>query len=126
MLCVQVTKRRQIEDMKTPRGAKAGVLPCILWFKEFAEKAETIIMGTDRRIDLDKAYHILVDALFKTIDRVAGEHPKTPADVIKFGKSHNKLTPTVISTVSSRKLSQFVGHSVKTQDKLLGGQERHC
>ncbi len=71
--------------MKSPRGAKAGVLSCILWFKEFAEKAETIVMGTDRRVDLDKAYLTLVDALFKTIDRVASEHQKTPADVIKFG-----------------------------------------
>ncbi len=71
--------------MKVPRGAKAGVLPCVLWFKELAERAESIVMGTDRRADLDKAYQTLTDALFKTIDRVATEHQKTPSDVIKFG-----------------------------------------
>ena len=82
---VQISKRRQIEDMKVPRGAKCGVLPCVTWFKEFAERAEAIVMGTDRRAELDKAYQTLMDAVFKTIERVASEHQKTPPDVIRFG-----------------------------------------
>ena len=71
--------------MKVPRGSKCGILPCVTWFKEFAEKSEAIVMGTDRRADLDKAYITLIEAVFKTIERVASEHPKTPPDVIKFG-----------------------------------------
>ncbi|XP_064407161.1 exocyst complex component 1-like [Halichondria panicea] len=95
-----VNKRRQIEDMKVPRGAKAGVLPCVLWFKDFAERAESIVMGTDRRADLDKAYQTLTDALFKTIDRVATEHQKTPNDVIKFENYH-----TLVDILSRLKIN---------------------
>lgn len=71
--------------MKVPRGSKCGILPCVTWFKEFAERSEAIVMGTDRRADLDKAYLTLIEAVFKTIERVASEHPKTPPDVVKFG-----------------------------------------
>lgn len=71
--------------MKVPRGSKCGILPCVSWFREFAERSEAIVMGTDRRADLDKSYITLIDAVFKTIERVATEHPKTPPDVIKFG-----------------------------------------
>lgn len=54
-------------------------------FNKFAGRAESIVMGTDRRTDLDKAYAVLIDAVFRTIERAANEHPKTPPDVIKFG-----------------------------------------
>ena len=54
-------------------------------FEEFAERSERIVMATERRTELDKAYQYLIDALFKTVERVALDHPKTPCDVIKFG-----------------------------------------
>jgi len=63
------------------------VLPCVDIFSRFAEQAESIVMAMDRRADLDKAYLILIDAVFRTIERAAHEHPKTPPDVIKFGTS---------------------------------------
>lgn len=55
-------------------------------FEDFAERAERIVMVADRRTELDKAYHFLIDTLFKTVERVALEHPKTPPDVIRFGQ----------------------------------------
>ena len=71
--------------MKVPKGGKCGVLSCVLMFGEFSERAESIIMGGDRRSELDKAYSLLIDTVFCTIERVAKEHGKTPADVIRFG-----------------------------------------
>ena len=84
-LCPQAAKRRTIEDMKLPRGGKCGILPCVTMFNEFALRAEAIIMATERRAELDKAYLSLIDAVFKTIERAAREHPKTPPGVIKYG-----------------------------------------
>ena len=81
-----MSKKREIEEIKVSRSAKCGVLPCVEIFNKFAGRAESIVMGTDRRTDLDKAYAVLIDAVFRTIERAANEHPKTPPDVIKFGR----------------------------------------
>ena len=56
----------------------------------FAEKAESIVMGTDRRSDLDKAYKILINALFDSINRLSEEHPKTPRSVVLLGKGRER------------------------------------
>ena len=56
----------------------------------FAEKAESIVMGTDRRSDLDKAYKILINALFDSINRLSEEHPKTPRSVVLLGKGERE------------------------------------
>ena len=82
---VQEEKSKQILDVKFPRGSKCGILSCVKLFEDFAERAERIVMASDRRTELDKAYHFLLESLFQTVDRVALEHPKTPQDVIKFG-----------------------------------------
>lgn len=55
-------------------------------FNEFAERAESIVAAVGRRAELDKAYLPLMEALFKTVERMAHEHAKTPPDVIKFGE----------------------------------------
>ena len=73
--------------MKVPKGGKCGVLGCVVIFGEFSERAESIIMGGDRRSELDKAYTQLIDSVFSTIERVAKEHTKTPADVVRFGSN---------------------------------------
>lgn len=73
-------------DAKFPRGSRCGILPCVRVFEDFAERAERIVMVSDRRTELDKAYLFLIDTLFKTVERIALDHPKTPHDVIKFGK----------------------------------------
>lgn len=43
--------------------------------------------NSDRRNDLDKAYHHLIRVLFENIERLAEEHQKTPRAVIMMGKS---------------------------------------
>ena len=83
----QMSRKRAIDDMKVPKGGKCGLLPCVAMFGEFSERAEAIIMGGDRRSELDKAYAILIDSVFCTVERVAKEHQKTPPDVVRFGQS---------------------------------------
>jgi hypothetical protein len=73
--------------MKIPRTGKCGILPCVSVFDEFASRAESIVMGTERRAELDKAYQQIIEALFKTVERAAVGHPKTPTDIIKFGRT---------------------------------------
>ncbi len=85
ILFVKEEKGRQIVDVKFPRGNKCGILPCVRVFEDFAERAERIVMVADRRTELDKAYQILIERLFQTVERIAVDHPKTPHDVIKFG-----------------------------------------
>ena len=55
-------------------------------FERFAEHAERIVMGSTQREEVDEAYHTLIGAIFEAIERLAHEHPKTPADVVKFGE----------------------------------------
>ena len=55
--------------------------------QDFANLAEAIVKGSDRRTDLNKAYSKLVRVLFEQIQRVAGEHQKTPREVVLMGKS---------------------------------------
>ncbi len=79
-------KVKLIQESKISKGSRCGILPCVKYFEEFAERSERIVMGTDRRTELDKAYVSLVDAVFKAVEHLAHEHPRTPSDVIKFGE----------------------------------------
>ena len=42
--------------------------------------------NSDRRTDLDRAYHHLIRVLFENIERLAEEHQKTPRAVIMMGE----------------------------------------
>lgn len=53
--------------------------------KDFAKTAENIFRNTERRTDLDKWYVKLMTTIFETIQNIAGDHPKTPPEVIKMG-----------------------------------------
>ncbi|EDV24857.1 uncharacterized protein TRIADDRAFT_25724 [Trichoplax adhaerens] len=79
---------RSFDDYKISKKSKCGILPFVIKFEEFAEEAETIFKGSDRRGDLDKAYSRLFIAICAGISRVALEHPKTPKDVINFENFH--------------------------------------
>ena len=46
----------------------------------------------DRRIELDRAYKQLMEAVTKAIERCALEHPRTPPDVIRFGELLSTIT----------------------------------
>ena len=56
-------------------------------FQEFAGVSESVFKNSDRRNDLDKAYHHLIRVLFENIERMAEEHQKTPRAVIMMGES---------------------------------------
>ena len=82
----QLTRVTTVNEMKVPRGNKCGILPCVSLLRDFIVRAEAIVGETGRRTELDKAYQVLIDSVFATIERVASEHQKTPPDVVKLGK----------------------------------------
>ena len=55
--------------------------------KNFANHAEAIYRGVERRTDLDKAYAKLISVIFEQIARAASESQKTPREVVLFGTS---------------------------------------
>ena len=57
--------------------------------QDFAQQAENIFRGSDRRNDLDKAYGKLISAIFEQIGRLAADSQKTPSDVVLFGRCHH-------------------------------------
>ena len=42
--------------------------------------------NSERRNDLDKAYHQLIRVVFDNVERMAEEHQKTPRGVVMMGK----------------------------------------
>ncbi|XP_077983719.1 exocyst complex component 1-like isoform X2 [Glandiceps talaboti] len=80
---------RAIEETKVSKKSKCGIISFVYKFEEFAEQAETIFKGSDRRGDLDKAYTKLIQAIYESVERVAIEHNKTPRDVVMFENFHH-------------------------------------
>ena len=71
--------------------------------QDFAQQAENIFRGSDRRTDLDKAYGKLISAIFEQISRLAAESQKTPSDVVLFGRWHHlHFTPNRHSSLALR------------------------
>ncbi|XP_078682559.1 exocyst complex component 1-like isoform X1 [Branchiostoma floridae x Branchiostoma belcheri] len=82
-------KIQSIEDIKVPKNKRCGILPFVASFEEFAELAETVFKGSERRADLDKAYGRMVRTIFDNVERVGLEHQKTPQDVVLFENFHH-------------------------------------
>lgn len=118
-----MSRKKAIEEMKVPKGGKCGVLSCVGMFGEFSERAESIIMGGDRRSELDKAYTALIDSVFSTIERVAKEHTKTPADVIRFGVGLTKISLLCEPLSFYRELPSVDGHLVSHENLMSGEVE---
>ncbi|XP_038056678.1 exocyst complex component 1-like isoform X1 [Patiria miniata] len=78
-----------IRETKMSRKSKCGILPFVKEFEWFAEQAETVFKGSDRRGDLDKAYSKLIQAQFSAIHKIALDHQKTPSDVVIFENFHH-------------------------------------
>ncbi|XP_078371204.1 exocyst complex component 1-like isoform X1 [Oculina patagonica] len=81
--------KKQIEEMKIQKTKKCGVLPFVSKFAEFAGISESVFKNSDRRNDLDKAYHHLIRALFDNVERMAEEHQKTPRAVVMMENYHH-------------------------------------
>ncbi|XP_015771492.1 PREDICTED: exocyst complex component 1-like [Acropora digitifera] len=78
--------KKQIEDMKIQKTKKCGILPFVTKFEEFAVISEGVFKNSERRADLDKAYHHLIRVVFANVERMAEEHQKTPRAVVMMGK----------------------------------------
>ncbi|XP_071786671.1 exocyst complex component 1-like isoform X1 [Asterias amurensis] len=78
-----------IKETKLSKKSKCGILSFVKEFEQFAEQAETVFKGSDRRGDLDKAYTKLIAAQFSAIHKIALEHQKTPSDVVIFENFHH-------------------------------------
>lgn len=48
--------------------------------------SEGVFKNSERRADLDKAYHHLIRVVFANVERMAEEHQKTPKAVVMMGK----------------------------------------
>ncbi|XP_040190656.1 exocyst complex component 1 isoform X2 [Rana temporaria] len=91
---------KQMEDVKISKKSKVGILPFVSGFEEFAELAESIFRGSERRGDLDKAYTKLIKAVFINVEKVANESQKTPRDVVMMENFHH-----ILATLSRLKIS---------------------
>ncbi|CAH1777406.1 unnamed protein product, partial [Owenia fusiformis] len=80
---------RSIEDYRVTKKGRCGIIPFVSNFEDFANQAERIFKGSDRRTDLDRSYRTLVHTIFEQIGRVASEHPKTPRSVVMLENFHH-------------------------------------
>ncbi|XP_064489589.1 exocyst complex component 1-like [Ornithodoros turicata] len=85
-------KVHSIEEAKAPKKSKCGILAFITQFEEFAQQAEAVFRGSDRRADLDKWYTRLVRSMFDAITKVSGEHARTPQEVVRMENFHHLFT----------------------------------
>ncbi|XP_046744166.1 exocyst complex component 1 [Diprion similis] len=78
-----------LRDTKVNRRAKCGILPYVENLQPFARTAERIFKNSDRKVDLEKWYTKLIEAMFEAIVIHSGEHHKTPPEVIKMENFHH-------------------------------------
>ncbi|XP_070552598.1 exocyst complex component 1-like isoform X2 [Ptychodera flava] len=103
---------RAIEETKVSKKSKCGIISFVYKFEEFADQAENIFKGSERRGDLDKAYTKLVQAIYESIERVAIEHQKTPRDVVMFENFHH-----LFATLSRLKISHLENEKKEAKQK---------
>ncbi|XP_046423934.1 exocyst complex component 1 [Neodiprion virginianus] len=78
-----------LRDTKVNRRTKCGILPYVENLQPFARTAERIFKNSDRKVDLEKWYTKLIEAMFEAIVIHSGEHHKTPPEVIKMENFHH-------------------------------------
>ena len=73
MFFVVKSKQERIELVTRPgtRRNKCGILPFIANFERFVATTEAIFKSSERRVDLEKWYLILVTAMVTAIARIA-------------------------------------------------------
>lgn len=95
-----------IKESKISKKNKCGIISFVHHFEDFANQAENIFKGSDRRADLEKAYCRLVRNISTEIVRVAKEHQKTPEHVIymeNFHRMHSILSQMKISCLEAER-----------------------
>lgn len=76
-----------IVDCKVTKK-KCAILPFVNNFEEFARTCECVFKRSERRADLERWNSRLLSAMLDTIPRVAHDHPRGPAEVIKMENYH--------------------------------------
>jgi len=111
---------KSIEEARAPsRRNKCGILPFIANFERFVATTESIFKSSERRVDLEKWYLILVTAMVTAIARIAFQHAKTPGEVVKMENYHHLhalLSRTKIQPLEALKKEA----KAKYQDALKG------
>jgi len=104
---------RSIEEARAPsRRAKCGILPFIANFERFVATTEAIFKSSERRVDLEKWYLILVTAMVTAIARISFQHAKTPGEVVKMENYHH-----LNDLLSRTKISPLDGLKKETKAK---------
>merc|ERR1711992_449780 len=80
---------RSIEEERAPSRNKCGILPFIANFERFVTTTEAIFRSSERRVDLEKWYGLLVASMITAIARISFQHARTPADCIKMENYHH-------------------------------------
>ncbi|XP_064608432.1 exocyst complex component 1-like isoform X2 [Liolophura sinensis] len=83
------TQIQNIQESKVSKKTRCGIISFVHNFEQFANQAENIFRGSNRRSNLEKAYTELVRTIFDQIVRVANEHPKTPREVVMLENFHH-------------------------------------
>lgn len=78
-----------IEEYHPKQGKRIGILWFVKEFDDLAQLAETIFENAERRVDLNRAYTKLLQAVMSGIERCATESSKTPQDVVRFQNYHH-------------------------------------
>lgn len=97
---------QSVREAKVPKRSKCGLLPYVENFEELARTAERIFQKSERRVDLEKCYYKLIDAIFEMIPVHATEHPKTPRQVINmenFHRMHSQLAQLKVAALETHK-----------------------
>ncbi len=88
-------QQRSVEEARPPtrgggrKGGKCGVLPFVSNLEAFIATSEAIFRSSERRSDLEKWYAALVAESSRSIGRIAREHGRTPAEVVKMENFHH-------------------------------------
>merc|ERR1719510_947935 len=71
---------RSIEEARAPSRNKCGIVPFIANFEHFVQTTEAIFRTSERRVDLEKWYGILVTEMITAIARISLQHARTPTE----------------------------------------------
>ncbi|KJE95963.1 hypothetical protein CAOG_06346 [Capsaspora owczarzaki ATCC 30864] len=79
-------QKRHIEDAKTTKKAKPGVLPFVLKFTDFVSTMQLLVEGWKKASSVDPAFVAIAEAVFDGIERIASDCKH--GDVVRFENYH--------------------------------------
>ncbi|XP_057312969.1 exocyst complex component 1-like isoform X2 [Hydractinia symbiolongicarpus] len=82
------TMCRHISELRVQKKKRTGILPDVVTVEKFFKASEHIFRGSERRVEIDKAYQKLIQILFEKIEHVAEENDKPPPEIVMFENYH--------------------------------------